>query len=38
MRTTITTQMQELKTQIKKWRDAGKLTKDFEDTIMKRAL
>jgi len=38
MRTTLTTQIQELKTQIKKWRDAGKLTKDFEDTIMKRAL
>ncbi len=37
-RTTLTTQMQELKTQIKKWRDAEKLTKNFEDTILKRAL
>lgn len=38
MRTTLTTQIQELKTQIKKRRDAGKLTKDFGDAIMKRAL
>lgn len=27
-----------LKRKSKKWRDTGKLTEDFEDTIMKRAL